>query len=958
MTAQDGAVPVAAEAARITAFLRDLDASGWQGDVLADPGARGAWAVDNSIYRILPGAVVFPRETSDLGLLCRLASKHRVPLVARGGGTGTNGQSLNAGVMADLSRYMRGILDFDPQAMTVTVQPGVVLDQLNAYLAAHEVFFPPSVSTATRATIGGMLATDASGKGSRHHGRTSDHVAALEMVLADGSIHRVRAGAIDESDPDQARIAEMLRAELLPRQELIQTVFPNMNRGLTGYNLKDAVSAGGQVDLIKLLAGSEGTLALTGAITLKVMRKPARSALGLLAYDDFMEALGDVGRLLETDPLAIEILDDRVLALARRDSVWSGLQTAFGDIGPVAAFLVVEFTGQTEAEAAGKLGRLRDLLAREEGSGPVFRTVEDAASVAGIWSLRSQSVGLLGAIEGRRRGIAFVEDCAVPPAALPSFVAGFRAILDARSIEYGMYGHADVGCLHVRPLLDMTDAGDRALIREISDEVATLAKDHGGLLWGEHGRGFRAEYSQMFFGSELYGVLQRIKRAFDPDNLLNPGKLAAPEGMTAPLVRIDEAPIRGASDALIAPDDGARFERALACNGNAACHHWDVAETMCPSYKITRDGSQSPKGRAALMRDWLRLRAVAGARAPETRIAEGALAASLETCLSCRACTSRCPVHVDIPTMKARFLEMRHERRARSARDRLVRVMEPATLLARKMPGLSNAVLGSRAGRAILRRGFGLVDLPRFASRPVEACLPPPDAGAATRGKTVLLSDSFTGVYEVEVPVAAAALLQACGLEVRHAGPVANAKALDVRGYLPARDRVRRAIRRRLADLSEVGPLVGVEPVAVQAWADAAEEEGARPVGIDVLLDRLRKEGCLPCAARPSRFRLLTHCSEQTADPEAPLRWQRIFSAMGHELRVAKVGCCGMAGMFGHEAEHRDMSAGIFDLSWRGELADEAMIPLATGFSCRSQVRRLAGINIRHPAEALLETMT
>ncbi|WP_299821809.1 FAD-binding and (Fe-S)-binding domain-containing protein [uncultured Jannaschia sp.] len=935
----------------IDALLRDLDASEWQGDILAEPGARGAWAVDNSIYRIEPGAVVFPRETADLGILCRLATRHRVALVARGGGTGTNGQSLTTGVMVDLSRHMRRILDFDLQTMTVTLQPGVVLDQLNAYLAGHDAFFAPSVSTATRATIGGMLATDASGKGSRKYGRSSDHVAAIEIVLADGSIHHVRAGEIDQGDPFQARLAEMLRAELLPRQALVGSTFPDMVRGLTGYNLRDAVSGDGRVDLVKLLAGSEGTLALTGTITLKVTRKPACTALGLLAYDDFMEALGDVGRLLETDPLAVEILDDRVLALARRDPVWTELQAGFGGIGSAGAFLVVEFAGETKAEVAERLERLAELVRRP--GGPAFKAIEDAGAVAGIWSIRSQSVGLLGAVEGRRRGVAFVEDCAVPPAALPNFVARFRAILDERRIEYGMYGHADVGCLHVRPLLDMTDPDDRKMIREVSDAVASLTKECGGLLWGEHGRGFRAEYSPLFFGEELHDVLRRIKRAFDPDNLLNPGKLAVPEDTDASLVRIDEAPIRGTADALVAPAAAEQFESALSCNGNAACHHWDAAETMCPSYKVIRDGSQSPRGRAALMRDWLRLRAVAGPDAPATASVERALASSLETCLSCRACASRCPVKVDIPTMKARFLHMRHENRARSARDRFVRIMEPATLLARNFPRLSNAVLGSHAARTVLRRGFGLVDLPRFASRAVESHLATPRAEGVASAEIVLAIDSFTGLYDVEVPCAAATLLEACGANVAYSGPIANAKALDVRGYLPARDRARVAIRRRLEALAATGPLVGVEPVAVQAWSEIVDLQSARPVGLDIVLDRLREDGRLPRAVRPGQFSLLAHCSEKTGDPDVPLRWKRVFEAMGHDLRIARTGCCGMAGLFGHEAEHREMSVGIFDLSWRAELADGSRVPLATGFSCRSQVRRLTGTNIRHPAEAL-----
>ena len=949
------------DASCVADLVAALDRSSWTGEVLRDPGARAAWSVDNSIYRIPPAAVVFPRTTLDLATLCRLASRHRVPLTARGGGTGTNGQSLTAGLMVDTSRHMRAIHDFDPAAMTVTVQPGVVLDQLNAFLSEHGMFFPPTVSTASRATIAGMLATDASGKGSRHYGRTSDHVEAIEMVLADGSVHAVSACGLDRDQPRLAGIDALLRAELAPRRALIDDVFPRMNRGLTGYNLKDALDADGAVHLVKLLAGSEGTLALTGDITLRVRRKAAHTALGLLAYQDFMVALAQVGRLIEADPLAVEILDDRVLALARRDPIWAALRAVLGDAGGAAAFLVVEFIGETRDEVAAKLGALHDLLDQAPGHVVAVRTVTDPAEVASIWSLRKQSVGLLGAVEGRRSGIAFVEDCAVPPEALPDFVAEFRAILDARDVEYGMYGHADVGCLHVRPLLDMTDAADRAMVRAISDEVAALAKRHGGLLWGEHGRGFRAEYSPLYFGHELYGVLRRIKRHFDPGNLLNPGKLAVPEGMDGAPTRIDEAPMRGVADERIAPQDRKAFDRALACNGNAACHHWDAAEAMCPSYKATRDGAQSPKGRAALMREWLFLRSSAGEDDARTAQAEASLAASLDTCLSCRACATRCPVRVDIPTMKSRFLEARFRTRARPARDHLVRVMEPATLLAGRAPRLANAILGSAPGRGLLRRGFALDDLPTLSPAPVargmqELGIPAADGAPC---EAVLLTDSFTGLFETQVPLAAARLLRTCGIDLCYAPPVATAKALEVRGYRGAHAVAQGRIRGRIARIMPNGGVaIGVEPVATQAWIDAVGRSAPAPIGLDSYLDGLRHEGRLLRATRRAPYRLLAHCTEKTADPEVPMRWVRIFEAMGLGLDVARVGCCGMAGLFGHEREHRGLSREIFDLSWRREVEGDGPEPLATGFSCRCQAGRFAGRALRHPVQALVDALS
>ncbi|MEW5421482.1 FAD-binding and (Fe-S)-binding domain-containing protein [Amorphus sp. 3PC139-8] len=960
----------------IDRLLADLARSGWTGEIATDIGTRIVQSTDNSLYQLRPTAVVFPRTGDDIRLVAELAARHRVAVSARGGGTGTNGQSLTESVILDASKHMNRIVAFDPDTETVLVEPGVVLDQLNAYLAPFGYFFPPAVSTATRATVGGMVATDASGQGSRHYGKTSDYIVAMDVVLAGGEAFQVRdldaheAREIASRDDQIGRIHRTVLDEIAPRRDLIDDVFPSMNRGLTGYNLRDAVGADGSMRLAKLLSGSEGTLAWTTALTLKVKRKPKRSALVIVAYDDFQVALGDVPRMVDADPLAVEIIDDKILTLAKSTPVWTTLKETLGDID-AKALLFVEFTGETDDEVASKVAGLTAILERGPKLEIAAKVATDPAAIAGIWAMRRDSVGLLGALDGKRRASAFVEDCAVPPEKLTTFVAGFRQILDNHGLDYGMFGHADVGCLHVRPTVDMTEPADRQLIREISDAVAELAKENGGLLWGEHGRGVRAEYSPFFFGEELYGVLGRIKAAFDPDNVFNPRKLAVPEGMEESILKIDEVPFRGAADQEIDRAYLVDFDKAVACNGNAACHSWDALDAMCPSYKATRDRVQSPKGRAALVREWTRLSST-GEDPGALATVEAALAGSLETCLSCKACTSQCPIKVDIPSMKSAFLDRYFRHHARPLRDRVVQHMEPLTLALRRVPALANLAIGNPVSAAIADRAFAMVDLPQISGTPVETgfrardipTIAPGEALPAGDGRpsVLLLPDSFTGTFDTEVLFAAADVLTAFGYRVVAAPVRENGKGLHVRGFRDAFGKVRDQRVDELTALSRLGlPMIGVEPVATLLHRAEYAAEGRVPyevLSIDSFLAEAVASGRpLPTTSRRAAFRLMAHCSEKTADPAVAPRWRRVFQALGQELTPARSGCCGMAGLFGHEAEHRALSERLYDLSWRETVETGDTEVLATGYSCRSQAKRFSNRRLRHPVEALADQL-
>ncbi len=946
--------------AAIDALFARLTAAGFAGDAEAGLGARQVAATDNSIYQVRPAAIVYPRSASDVALLVRAAQGFDLSLTARGGNTGTNGQSLNDGIIVDFARHMRGIGAFDPDTNTVTVEPGVVLDQLNAFLSDHGCFFPPMVSTASRATIGGMVATDASGKGSRRWGKTSDYIAALDLILSDGTewraepMTRAEAEAIAAGTGIVAAIHREALRIVTTRAADIAATFPDMNRGLTGYNLEKAYDADADRFFLGfLLAGSEGTLALTRSITLRVAPKPAMRALAVIRYGAFDTAMRDVQRLIAADPVAIEIIDDKVLGVAQDDIIWASVEGLLGGSDtPVAAMNFVEFTADDDRAIDAGLAALAAI-----GPQGDCRIVRDDAAIGQLWSLREKSVGLLARLGGARQGVPFVEDTAVPPEKLADFVAEFRALLDGHGLSYGMFGHADVGCLHVRPFLDLRDPDQAALIRPISDAVAQLTRAYGGLLWGEHGRGYRGEFSPLFFGS-LYPELQRLKAAFDPDNRLNPGKLAAPAGQ--PVDRIDGVPFRGASDREIDAPHAHAFDRAVACNGNGACFGWSAQDLMCPSYKATRDRAQSPKGRAALLREWARLDSITDPT-PAERADHAAIErdtqASLATCLSCKACTTLCPVRVDVPTMASRFAERHWAKRTRPLTHHVARRMEAMLAAGRRMPRIANAV--ARSG---LARTLGYVDLPAFTI--ADDGLPPvatpkrlaallPEERADT---VVLVEDSFTASFDRGVIAAAARVLTACGYRVWRVPPRRNGKVLHLLGM---RDRFERVARGRMAEaqaLADTGVrLVGIDAATAlmftQEYAEATGQS-IEVAGLETLLADAVRDGRAPAIPPdPQPLRLLGHCTEQALRPQALSHWAEALAGFGIAAAPVKTGCCGMAGMFGHEVRNQQLSRDIFALSWAAETHDDAM--LATGFSCRCQTERMTGRRPLHPVEAI-----
>lgn len=1007
--------PPAPLASRYRDFLRALAASGFKGQISSTYADRTVLSTDNSIYQRLPQAIVFPLDADDVQRLARLAAEpdyRRITLTPRGGGTGTNGQSLTDGIVVDLSRNMNRILSIDPVARRVRVQAGVVKDQLNTALAAHGLFFAPELSTSNRATLGGMINTDASGQGSCTYGKTRDHVLSLDCVLLGGE--RFETRPLDDQELEEAlrspgRRGDAYRAAAgiaSTQNALIAEHFPKLNRCLTGYDLAHLREADGRFNLNSVLCGSEGSLGFIVEAELNVLPIPSYSVLVNVRYAGFMDALRDARALIAHKPLSIETVDSKVLMLAMQDIVWTQVAPYFPQSESeqdIRGINLVEFSGDDVVQVDA---RVAAFTAHLEGDTSVQRLghtlARGHAAVEQVYAMRKRAVGLLGSVQGEARPQPFVEDTAVPPEKLSEYIAEFRELLDGLGLSYGMFGHVDAGVLHVRPAIDLKDPAQVSLVRTVSDAVVRLTQKYGGLLWGEHGKGVRSEYVPQFFGP-LYPALQRVKAAFDPHNQLNPGKIATPATQPdAQLLRIDGVPLRADSDRQIDERVWQSFGPAMHCNGNGACYNFDPDDAMCPSWKGTRERRHSPKGRASLLREWLRLQVASGAdvliapRGPaafmrgllqrwrNTRAQRRAgeedfsheVYEAMAGCLGCKACAGQCPVKVSVPDFRSRFLELYHVRYLRPMRDYLIGSLESTIPYFARMPGLYNTAMAAPWVRTFLDRVAGMVDSPLLTRVDLRASLKrlgvrtatPELMASLTPGQrarsVILIQDAFTRWFETPVWAAFVELAARTGHTVFIAPYRPNGKPLHMQGFLSAFERTATRHAALLRALGAHGiPLVGLDPAMTLVFRQEYRKVSSAQEFPKVLLPQEWLLQALPERAKLDhcRYRLLAHCTEKTNVPASVDQWQQVFARAGLRLDSQASGCCGMAGTYGHESRNVATSKAIFEQSW-GPLLDGGNAAgqfelLATGYSCRCQVKRLRGQRLRHPVEVLLQSI-
>ena len=934
------------------------------GEVRFDRLTRRIYSTDASIYSIEPLGVVSPRSADDVVAVMDVARRFNVPVLPRGGGTSLAGQTVGKAVVLDFSRHMHALTGIDVESRTARVQPGLVQDDLNAAAARHGLMFAPDTSTANRATLGGMIGNNSCGSRSARYGMTVDHVESLSVVLSDGSQATLGAfaGARANGSSLEARLYRDVPELATRRANAIRTGFPPYWRRSGGYRLERLLPEHGPLDLSRIVVGSEGTLAITTEATVKLVPLPGAVAALAGHFESVAAALAAVDDALDASAAAIELIDRTILNLARISPLHRHLLSVLnGDPG---ALLWVEFYGTTAAEAAVFASELEQRWQRH-GHGYAVVRATSPSELKRFRELRKAGLGLLSAAgQGNERSIAFVEDTAVDPRRLAAYTERFARILDRHGLRAGFYGHASAGCLHIRPFMDLGRPGAVATLRVVAEEVASLVHEFGGMNSSEHGDGLvRAEFSRRLFGDELYEAMRDLKRIFDPDNRLNPGKKVDSPSMTDSL-REPNLPRALPVATQFTFDHGGMRDAANRCVRVGACRKSAASGgTMCPSFMATRDERHSTRGRANALVDAL------SSPDPRASLADDALMEALDLCLECKACKSECPMSVDMATLKSETLFHRYAEKGTPLSARFFGHARALNRLGSRFARLANASVGSGLVRTLVERVLH-VDrrrpLPRFAHRSLGDWFRRRAPRTGTRGEVIFFGDSFSSYTEPEIGIASIELLERAGWRVTLVDDVCCGRSQISKGLLDAAKQNHSALLDRLGPAAVAGvPIVGCEPSCVFALKDelvalAGADPRAKAIArqarlVEELIVDAIDDGSLPTPQAPGPRPILFHghCHQKAASA-LPATIRLLERIPGASVSVLDAGCCGMAGSFGFERDHYDLSMQIGEqrLFPAVRSAPDAAIA-ATGVSCRQQIAHGTGRRAEHPLTLL-----
>jgi len=962
----------------------------FKGDVRSDRLARALYATDASIYEIVPDGVVFPRCTGDVVRTLSACRAHGVPLTARGAGTGLTGGAVNRGIQLDCSRHLHRILDIDVANRTARVQPGVVLDDLNRALAPHGLHFAPDVATSSRATIGGMIANNSCGAHSVLVGRTVDHVRSVDVVLASGERHTWGQGA-REPDHEHAKRCEAVLGQVVRDcADEIATRFPKLLRSNGGYGLdRLRVENGRATNVEAIICGSEGTLAIVVGATLRLTPLPRCRGLVVAHFNDLLESLATTPIALEHKPAAVELVDKLILTAAAKQPAMARRRAAIQ--GDPQAILIIELFDDDEGTLRQRLGRLAaDLKSKQRGY--AWPIIEDPTQQADLWELRNSGLGLLMSRPGDRQPYAFVEDTAVEPSRLPEYIRRFAEILrDEKIDQAGYYAHASVGCLHVRPVLNLGQADDVERMRRIADRVSSLALEFGGTMTAEHGDGIiRSSWLEKMYGPRIVAAFETIKRTFDPDGLLNPGKIVSPLPMTANLRRStegsphglavwrthdshgsDAAPSMAPTAALDFSEHGGVFGLAKMCSGVGACRARHIG-TMCPSYAATGDEMHTTRARANALRIAMSDSSLLDG------LSDPALDEVMDLCLSCKACKSECPTGVDMAKLKAHWLDGRNRRRGPGLRSRLIAATAELAKLGSAMPRLANAVLQSTWARAAADRLLGLdrrVAPSMFAKQTFRDWFARRERRHTSRSDTattpvVYSVDTWTNHFTPQVGIAAVKVLESLGHCVIVPPTVCCGRPAISRGLL---DKAKRLAERNVAVLGPYAakgtPIIGTEPSCLLTFVDEVPQLVRTPDARRVAACAMTAEQFVAKALsqQPDRLRfnkaphgvrLHGHCHEKSLIGTDAAISILTAATQGRATQIDS-GCCGMAGAFGHEVEHYDVAHAIGEERLFPAVRERGDDTIAvTGFSCRCHIEHHTDAEPRHVMEIIADALS
>ena len=951
------------------------------GEVRFDAFSRALYSTDASIYQMEPVGVVIPRNVEDVLAVVELAGKNRVPVLPRCGGTSLAGQAVNHAIVLDFSKYMDRVLEVNSEEGWARVEPGIVLDHLNGQLAPHGLQFAPDPTTSNRACVGGSVGNNTCGSHSVIYGKTVDHVLELRTVLSDGSQAHFRslkgpeldakfAGAGLESEIYRrvGHIAQENRDEILAR-------YPKIMRRVSGYNLDGlldhspyAGAGTGPFNMASMVVGSEGTLCVVTEAKVNLVPLPVKKALVVLHFHDMVQACEATWEILQHKPAAVELIGRMILDRCR-DSLGFARLMDFVE-GEPDALLVVEFNADSEAELSGKLETFKENRNRK-GLGYACVTVTDSAVQARVWALRSAGLGLLMSIRGDFKPLPYVEDTAVDPEKLGEYVRRFNEVVKAHGTKAGYYGHASVGCLHIRPLVNLKTSEGVGKMVSIASDISDLVLEFGGSLSGEHGDGIvRGVWTEKMFGPQIYQAFRELKRAFDPQGIMNPGKIIDTPPMTENLRFDAGSHVKSPESKMDFSKDSGYLGAVEMCNGMGACRK--MTGTMCPSYMVTREEEHSTRGRANLLRA-----ALTGAL-PAGALTGRRLYDALDLCLECKGCKAECQTGVDMAKLKYEFLDRYNRAHGLPLRARLFAHINTLSRLGSRFAPLSNWAGASPLSKFILHTFLGV-----HARRPLPPFVRPSfpewfrERSPSTNGKggtVVLFNDTFMDYNYPQVGIASVEILERAGFQVVLAGSTCCGRPMISKGLL---DRAKLQARRNVELLypyAERGiPIVGCEPSCLLTLRDeypdllgeAEDRQKAQAVAagsymIDEYLATLQEKGELALEFNDLKKKVLFHghCHQKalvgTRHSVAALRL-----APGYQVEEVSSGCCGMAGSFGYEKEHYQISMAVGGQSLFPAIeAKEADWEVAVmGISCRQQVEQGTGRRARHLVEVLREAI-
>ncbi|HEY3157820.1 MAG TPA: FAD-linked oxidase C-terminal domain-containing protein [Vicinamibacterales bacterium] len=943
------------------------------GEVRFDAVSRALYSTDASVYQIHPLGVVIVKSREDILRTVNLARAHGVSITARGGGTSQAGQAIGSGLQLDTSKYYNRIVELNVAERWAVVEPGIVLDELNAQLKQHGLRFAPDISTASRATIGGMISNNSCGARSVMYGKTIDHVLELDVVLSDGSqahfrpMSRAELEAACQGDTLEARCYREVRRIACECADEVEKRYPKVVRRVGGYNLDEFVDPSKPFNLAKIIVGSEGTLAMITAAKINLVPLPKEKAVLAIEFEQLLDALAATPVILKHKPSAIEVMDSFILNHARENPAMDRMRRAILQTDDPGALLNVELYADRAEDLPPRLEAIeRDLKPYK----CVYRRLLPLPDQARVWGFREASLGLSMAMKGDEKSLSFVEDTAVKPEVLRDYIDEFLAMIRRNGSSSGVYAHASVGCLHVRPVVNMKTADGVARFEAIATQSADLVLKYGGALSGEHGDGLvRGFFMEKMFGTPLYQAFRTVKHTFDPHGVFNPGKIVDCPPLTTNL-RYGAGYKTPDPHTYFDYSEYGGFGRAVEmCSGVGACRK-KLEGTMCPSYMATRDEKDVTRGRA----NTLRL-AMTG-RLADAGLGDEGVLETLDLCLECRACKAECPVGVDVARFKSEFLAKHWKKHGIPLGKRVLGNVRALSKVGSQFAPLSNALAASGLGRWMNEKMFG-IDRRRTPPAWVRETFAERFAKIDRKGRSsgrpasaaILFNDTFTNYNEPENGVAATVVLRAAGVDVHLAPHDCCGRPLISTGQLDAARALARTNADALFDAASRGEkILFLEPSCLSAVREDApallrgEEQRRAQVVADACVlfeDYLERElaaGRLSLAlkAGPSTVVLHGHCHQKAMGLVPPARalLSRIPSCTVVDLDS---GCCGMAGSFGYSKDHYDVSKQIGERrllpAARALKAGELLA--AAGTSCRHQVAHFAGAEAQHPAVIL-----